>query len=88
MMRKFSENDLYNNKKDNETITFAQSICRILKGNNNIFDKQGGINTDFLKDLRKMKEKNLGYFSYKCYDTKKFDKFEKQLIEKINQIKK
>ncbi len=76
------------NKRENESITIAQSINKILKGDNNIFAKNGGINGGFLEDLRNGKEKNSVCINYKCYDTKNFEKFEKDLMEKINQIKK
>ena len=40
-----------------------------------------------MKNLRKINEKDAGFFSHKCYDTKGFEKFDKLLIEKLNQIK-
>jgi len=85
--RKFSEYENLN--KSNDRMTYSQAVCNIVKDKNEIFDDRGGINTEFLRNLRKINSNNyLGSLVNKCYDTKNFEKFDKELIEKINKISK
>lgn len=88
-LRKFTEYE-DSNKNDEAITTYAQAISKIIKGKNEIFDYRGGINIEFLSNLKNINNnnENIGNLSNKCYDTKNYEKFNKELIEKINQIRK
>lgn len=70
----------------NESVTISQSLNSIVKGQNQIFNKEGGLNKDFLINLRLMNNSKFGNFGHKCYDTQFMKQFDRLLQDKINRI--
>jgi len=73
--------------KNLENILISQDFNKILKGQNQIFDNHGGLNSEFFNNLTKMNDKNYGILLNKCYDIKQFEKFNIGLKERINKFK-
>jgi hypothetical protein len=79
------KNDEKKNNNINNNLTYTQSLCRIINRKNEMFDNNGFLNLDFLNSLDDANKDNR---NKKCYDTKSFNEFGKELEKKIKDLNK